>query len=155
MCTKTKLGPQVVQNGPNQESGGIKYQRCHNIHPIKIKSQGICCPWWWCYIGLCIDRRPVFILLSTLPLWGFLSFDDHIPAYFDVFILTPPERYPYHFSTPSTCPLVFPTMKHACDESGYKIIHAYVQLISDTTSYIKQWLLQEKRRTDHESTNNQ
>ena len=67
-------------------------------------------------------------------------------------IQPPPEQYPDHSQTPGAWYLVYPTTKHDINDSGDKIIHAYVRLLSDTTPNIKQRLILIKLRTDHQST---
>ena len=52
------------------------------------------------------------------------------------------ERCLDHSYSLGDWPLDFPTMKHACNESGNDIIHAYLQLLSDTTPNIKLQLIQ-------------
>ena len=70
-------------NGTNQ--GHLSFilylYRSFLIENIRVSCYNSAC-WRWWYIGIRSDRHTTFLWLGTLPLWGGLSFDVHIPTYF-------------------------------------------------------------------------
>ena len=67
----------------------------------------------------------------------------------------PPKKYYDHYLTclvSGLWSLVCPMTKHACNTSEDEIIHAYVQLLSNTIPNIKRLIINIDQREDHKFT---